>query len=805
MKDKAKFLLCTAVYAAIAVLIGYIVSINGVYPSGSDTMCHIYKGDILLQDIMEGRLYPLYDTLWYNGVEMLRYWAPLPVYFLALCQFLGGNDPFMGYIFFVSLVFFLGAMSWLYVGKKTGRFRMGAFIGALWFFMPNNMYALFYEGNLPRALCMTMLVLLIYNVGEYLKSDEYKYLVATVIWFLLIIFCHSGYGGMVALGLVIFLVIYAIIMRQYLRCLNTAAALVTSFVLSGIWLIPSLSGGITSTDSSEVMATFFQSGFLSLNPLDRFTSYDHFYFGLAAFLLGVFGVFCSKKSNIACFLAGIVIFFCTTKSMYPVLKILPGSQFLWMLRFISIALCLILFGLLNWKTLKKPIQIAVCVLLVLDAYPSLELMTGNGSGQPVCERMDELENGTLIAKAKEITNQRIALMDESSLGATGAYLVSDYKAQVAATFGAGWQSANTGPNIVQLNRALTNGNYLYLFDRCLELGNDTVLIQLSQIDRQNHPISDMDRAAERLGYYVADSNSAYRVYHRDIEGTWGTKCKYESIGIGSSANILALSFPSIEETTSTNLNDYTFEELSQYDTVFLSGFTYDDKLKAEQLITDLSEAGVRIVIMADGIPEDRNSNGQEFLGVYCYPIVFSNGYPELDTIDGVLNCDLFPDGYTKWKTVYLQGLSECWGTITEDDLNLEFYGTVKNDNIIVIGLNLTYHYSLTNDAAVGTLLSHALDIDPQLLPDRQIVPLDIQYDGNTITIISGEDNVNTTLAYHDIFTSKQNVGTKNHLTYVDSGKTVIVMHYPYFWPGLIVTLLGIFIVLLLKKLLVKTA
>ena len=71
--------------------------------------------------------------------------------------------------------------------------------------------------------------------------------------------------------------------------------------------------------------------------------------------------------------------------------------------------------------------------------------------------------------------------------------------------------------------------------------------------------------------------------------------------------------------------------------------------------------------------------------------------------------------------------------------------------------------------------------------------------------MSGEDNVNTTLAYHDIFTSKQNVGTKNHLTYVDSGKTVIVMHYPYFWPGLMVTLLGILIVFLLKKLLVKTA
>ena len=49
------------------------------------------------------------------------------------------------------------------------------------------------------------------------------------------------------------------------------------------------------------------------------------------------------------------------------------------------------------------------------------------------------------------------------------------------------------------------------------------------------------------------------------------------------------------------------------------GFTYDDRAAAEQLITRLSESGVRIVIAADGIPEDRGSRNQSFLGGVCNP------------------------------------------------------------------------------------------------------------------------------------------------------------------------------------------
>ncbi len=48
-----------------------------------------------------------------------------------------------------------------------------------------------------------------------------------------------------------------------------------------------------------------------------------------------------------------------------------------------------------------------------------------------------------------------------------------------------------------------------------------------------------------------------------------------------------------------------------------------------------------------------------------------------------------------------------------------------------------------------------LDITSTQLPDRKNVELNIEHSTNGITITSDYDNVNTSLAYHDIFESEQ--------------------------------------------------
>lgn len=789
------------VYLLISVAVVLIVCKNGIYPSGSDTMYHIYRGDLVYRSIQSGNWYPLYDAMWYNGVELMRYWAPLPAYFMAFCQMMAGGEPLNGYLIFVGLVCFLGALPWLWIGKKTERPWLGAFLGALWFFMPNNLTALFVEGNLARSLSMVFLPLLIYSCMTYLEKRSWNCIPLMMISFMLMILCHLGYAGMVALTLLLYILVKLILTGKGKGTGDLIITMVLALAVLGFWVYPSLRGGLTSMDNSENMKNFFQSILISINPLERLESNNsNFYFGLAALLIAVFGGFFSEKKCISGFWTGVLILLSTTSTMYYVLKLLPGSQYLWMLRFISIALCMILMSFLFWDRLKKPLVLLLAALLVADTIPSLSLVYGLRSGAFAEERLNSQQEYTLIKEAQEITEQRMALMDVSSMGSTGAWLVSRWNDGVPATFGAGWEAANTSSNIAQMNRSIDSGKYRYLFDRSKELGNDTVLVQMNRLCKTKTEEENKEalaEAAEALGYTLVDDSGDFRLYHlKDAYGNWGTVNKYRAIGIGTAAPSISLDFPVMEETTSTKLDDYTFEELSEYDLVYLAGFTYDDRDYAEDLVLRLSEAGVHIVIAADGIPEDRKTHDQSFLGVVCNPITFSNGYPELDTIEGLFNTDLFPEGYEEWNTVYLEGLDDCWGKVWDNGLELPFYGTVKNENIVMIGINLTYFYGLTEDPTVGLLLEHAMDLSSQELPQREIVPLDIEISDREIEIKSEKDNVNTTLAYHDIFKSGQPIEPRNHLTYVNGGTTKINLVYPYMATGLVISAVGLLLSIL---------
>lgn len=780
-------------YGAAALAAG-----SGIYPSGKGTLGTLYRGDVLYRAIQGGDFWPMFDPNWYNGMELMRCFAPVPAYLLAACQWVGGGSPMDGYLIFIMALFVIGASSWLYVGVQAGRPFFGAFLGVLWFFMPNNLFTLFYEGDLPRSVCIAILPLLLYGVHHSLGSCGWHAFPKVSALFAVIALCHPGYAGMVFGVCCIYVLVDSVICHSWRRGLQACAALALGFFLAGFWVVPFLAGRVSPVEPSEILADYFQSIALSINPAARMQrGAVDFYFGLAAALLAVFGIFLSKKKSMPGFWTGIAVLVCSSETFYLLFSVLPGGEHLQMLRFISIALCMVLVSFLVWDSLKRGWVLLFAALLAADVFPSLPLLLGNQSGMGPEERLEYYSDRALVGEAKTYASQRLALLDESSLGSASAYLVTGYGKPVATSYGAAEEAARTVTNFKQIDRALEEGNYLYVFDRCMELGNDTVVVQLDLVnDVVSFPISRMDQAAIRAGYYLVDSNEAYRLYHlRGVEGNWGTVSSYRAIGIGSGAPAISRQFPAVEEVGTTNLNDFTFEELSEYDLIYLAGFTYRDKGAAEQLVTELSEAGVRIVIAADGIPDDRGSRNQSFLGVVCNGITFSQGYPDLDTVDGVLETDLFPDGHRYWSTVYLDGLDEVWGTVKDLDWELPFYGTVKNDNIVMVGLNLAYYYSITLDQGVGKLLGRAMDLRADELPSREVVPMQLHCTANHITVTVGKDHVNTGLAFHDSFQSGQKIYGKNHLAYVMEGTTEISLGHPYRGWGAAASIAALLVVL----------
>jgi uncharacterized membrane protein len=799
-------IIAPVVYLVASIIVILALLRSGTYPSGEETYYHLYRGNYIYNSVKAGNWYPLLDLNWYNGAELLRFWSPLPAYVMAFCQLLAGGSIFYGYLLYVALILFAGGLSWLYIGLREGRPVLCSILGLYWFFTPVNLYTLFTEGNLARSLLMIFLPVFVYEIYSFLKRQSWKKLLVISVMMIMITLCHIGYALMVFAATIIFLIIYIVAIGKLLPSVEIILSMLLALAILGIWMVPFIFSDVSGVDSSEAMANFFQSIWITLNPLERLSDDNkEYYYGLSVFILDIFGIIYAKKEEKPGFITALVLVIFSCNTMYYILRLMPGGQYFWMLRFLAILVALSLVSMVFWKSLRRCLVIIICILLFVDTIPSLALIKGDDTGVAPETTLEEMGEYSLITEGKEITNQRLALMDLSTLSADGAYLVSAYDNGVKGTFGAGWEAAATSGNIVQLNKALSEGYYPYLFDRLLELGNDTVIIRISQAETWNYTIEDIEAAAEKVGYTLIDEAYDYLLFHYDTapESGFGVVSEFKAIGIGSGAPTISLQFPAVEETDTTKLDDFTYEELSKYDLIYLDGFTYDDRDYAENLILKLSENGVKIVILADGIPEDRKTHDQSFLGVTCNTISFSNGYPELDTIIGTLNTDLFPQGYEDWQTVYMEGLTDVWGTIYDNDLELAFYGTGSNENLIYIGINLTCFYGLTRDESVGELLANAMELDGNELPKRTLVPVEMTSDGKTITITTDYDSVNTTLANHDIYSTASTIEAKNNLLYVNAGTTVIKLKYPYLIPGIIVSLVGIVAMLMFLRMIYK--
>ena len=125
----------------------------------------------------------------------------------------------------------------------------------------------------------------------------------------------------------------------------------------------------------------------------------------------------------------------------------------------------------------------------------------------------------------------------------------------------------------------------------VELGADTVLIRKIDLEKQDITISDIEQDAAASGYsMVLETTTAY-IYKRETPENFGTVTGYYGLAIGKYANEMTLLYPAFVAGNSDVIEDYSVEELSRYDTLFLTGFEYRNQSKAEAILTDVAAAG----------------------------------------------------------------------------------------------------------------------------------------------------------------------------------------------------------------------
>lgn len=756
----------------IGVLIGACISLfltlREFTPVGNDIFGHLYKAEVLYDNLKAGNFYPLYTTEWYNGIQLFRYWPIFTYYILALLRFLTG-DVILAYYVYAGFTFFISYLGFVLIGRREEK-SFFVLIGVLYWFLPDNLRVFFGEGNLSRVMIYAMLPLFFYFYTNLLEHK--KHFIITALFAALITATHFMLAAMCA----IIFVIYGFFkgMKNHTQFYGFFA-FVAGILMAGILLLPGLSGGLVSDSSSAAVDTiedWSQSLYLSLSPLNRMGT--NCSFGIGVLLMGVLGFWVARKGRRekSGIIVGLVFFVLSDSIFTAVFKQLPLSQVFWMTRFAQMCYILILydFGRLDWEPYKK---YAVVGITVLDILPSMAFFTLTGD-------LHAQEETYLLKQAAALTENRMGLIDESSFGSYPAYYA--LKARTPYTEGWAIQGAATSENIISMTESLQHGYYGYAFHQLLQLGSDTAVIKKAFVE----DVDALMQTAADYGYVPAgESSDAYLFDLEGVSGSFGVKSGFNSLAIGDSSIYLSYLYPGFRQGDSDCLTDYDLEELMQYEKIYLSNFKYDDIAHAETIIQNLSDAGVKVYIDCTHMPINVLSIS-EFLGVESRFLSIS----DFDALQyGERRVDV--DIAYEWYATYL--------VPTDDSEIVEYtyeYGPqsldymIRKGNITFVGFNLVYLYFESPGEDLLAMLDEVFEIkeaDRQV--QEEIVPIRLQYTGNRI-MIETEERVNTTLAFQDNFKSDRPIAEEDHMLVVEAGTTTIQIIYKHLISGLLCSLAG---------------
>lgn len=774
---------------AAAVPLVYTIKYYNCYASGDDIWGHLFKSDLLYQEILKGNYFPLFTEKWYNGIQPYRYWAPLPYYILAVLQFIAKGSVENSYYLFTGFSFIIGGIPWILFGASKKRPYLGIFFSLIWFFLPENTRVFFCEGNLNRMVSAIIIPWLVYFIFLYSKKNITSALIGIIIFMLLMTFTHAMITAMMGVGSFIFVAIDAICNKELIKNIKILFAEFIGIMIGGIWLYPALHGGILSIDenaNSSVMAGFMYNLSDTLNSFQRITGNpNRFYISTAIVFISIFALFFSQRKNKSGFYFVLIILFATTPALLPILRKLPLNQVFWMMRFSAIVYAFFIFAFIEWKLLKKYICIICCLLIAIDCMPSL--MFRQYTIHPATETVSEMDI------VQNNTTQRANIMDSSLMGSYPSFTLCTGDNGKDYTFGWAWQGAVTATNIVLLNTAIEKYNYIYVFDRSLELGDDCVFIKKEQFVKNNMQEQVLKTAALKCGYRLVYSSDFSYIFKLNTSFTnFGVKTQYKGLLIGKYTPTISIDYPSFTIADSYYIDDYSFETLSSYKCIYLSGFLYHNKSISEKLVQKLSENGTRIVIDAAHMPTDINTKRQEFMNIYGQDITFTDSFPDTYYNEKYVLTKMFSSSEKEWKTCYLSGIDVITGYMNYDNKKLPLAGYKKDfPEIIFYGMNLMYHATQTTDINAFEVMDDICTINHYDIPEREIVPIEINHSRNTISIKCNEKNVNTTLAYQDSFSSQQSIENQNNLLVVDDKNTVITVKYPYLKEGIFISFIGI--------------
>ncbi len=761
---------CLIAAAVLTVAVCLIVYKMDLLGATGDVYLHFGKGEYLLSQLLSNRWSPIYMENWYNGYLMFMHSEPLTYYLLALCGMAAGS-VLDGYIVFMGLVMFVGIAGFIRLGKVYGRPVAGFAAGILWFFLPEMTRGFFITGDIKLLLAMSFVPLLTsyvisyYNaaagVSENTKKASRADLIKAAAVMCLMVLSDLAAAVIIALTLVSYLFIRAVKEKGSRAFVKLLLMFVAGFGLAAVWIYSAF------VNNSIPELSVDTRGFTGVMPVLCLHMLCIILGGRKAKETGIIGL-------LTCFIA---VYF------------IPQAVY---------ASCLLLFiALVSWENNSRLFMGGILLVIFITNLYYFDVninYANNIQNEHNKELLCAIEEGTV--KAGEVTDRKLLYLEVGKVSSFPAYYMTYQNKGIVFANSSGAKYNMLADNIRLLEYALYGKKYEYLFDRSIELGCDTILIYKNELNMSETDAAECSTAGNSFEYECVEDNEAYLIYHREFPGIYGVETSYEGIAIGDGADAISILYPYFRSASKTVIDDYTFEELSGYKKVYLSGFTYRNLNYAQQLVTDLAQSGVDIYIDMGTIQADPITNRQVFLGVTAQNIVFKDSFPVLKFEGRNVISKQFYKEYDEWNTVYLEKLDEVLGTTCLADKQLPFYGTKYDGKVHFIGFNIIYHAIEADDDNVIEIIDDIFDMKCGESPERNIAQVVAEYDGNGINI-TADKNVVIGIAMQKNFVYDSAVETVNNLIAVNQGTTRIDFDYTSMYIGVVITIVVLCVVVVI--------
>jgi uncharacterized membrane protein len=703
------------------------------YPWGSDALGHLAKSQFLAEQWRQGNWLPVNFPDWYAGFQFMRYWPPLTYFLLSGLSFFTDGILATGNLF-VVIVTIAGSLSFLLFRRFVG--LVPAVAGAILFMTyPDHVRVAMAEGNLLRVLSVAVLPSVFYVILTLLlvKVSPWSFAFAAIGTSVLVL-AHPMMGAIfsVCMGLTIVTVWLSWAPNAEadaphggnLRIPAQQAgaglgAISVGLLLTSWWLLPSLFGGITGVDAEAQAQAFARFDALTiLNPLLRDGNKEIFYLGLATVGVTALAVFAWGRLDgltRGLFAAGIPILLLSSTLFNPIYETAPLHALMRPDRFMSFAGFILVLAAVSWAGRlwrggrgAKLLAVGMVLALGVDALPSRGLVFARPGPED------------LIAISETIAENpgwRVAAADLSKLGSQAPYFF-DVVAEKEQTFGWAYQGAAMSARLSTVNFGMAEGYGAYAVHFLDEMGADYVVRLDDAAIGESFDQSLFDR-----GFTVIQETPRLQLYYRE-GGPRGLVLRGRILGIGQGAQMLQLAFPHISNGASQRVDDYSLEFLQRFPTLFLSGFSWNHKGVAEELIADYVSGGGKVIVDFTAVPVDPFSQRPEFLGAYGEPVSL---YKALQVQQGtdVMRLKAFDEEYTPWIGFVPQKIDQPIATFDYLGQSAILVGTkeVGTGSVLFVGANLPFHAVITQDPVATGILEELLGIEANVFPATAHVPL----------------------------------------------------------------------------------